>query len=293
MLCEISRYVVSRGGWNADETGFGFWGVMGPDEFHMMVNNNFYTNFMGRKVLENTLKVLSKVDDPNRFSTPQERDEWGKIARCIIIHETDEHVFEQHDGYFTLPHLDIHSIPTNEFPLYEHWSYDRIYRTDMIKQPDVMMAMFLYPECFSMEQLRANYDYYEPRCIHESSLSPSIHAILAQRLGRSEEAEAFFSFATRMDLDNFNRNTTEGLHLTSIAAAWVTIVYGFGGLYTEGNLICIAPHLPEKWSSYSFRFLAGDGIVLVEVDENGCRLSMVEGSYAKIKLHGTLTEVFA
>ena len=293
MLVEISRYVVSRGGWNADHTGFGFWGVMGPDEFHMMVNNDYYTNYMGGKTLRDTLSVLARIGDPDAWATPAERAEWQEICDHIIVHETPEHVFEQHDGFFTLPHLDIHAIPISDFPLYEHWSYDRIYRTDMIKQPAVLMAMFLHPEDYTDAQVAANYDFYEPRCIHESSLSPSIHAILAQRLGRDRAAADFFSFATRLDLDNYNRNTAEGLHLTSIAAAWVTIVFGFGGLHTENGMICIAPHLPAGWAGYSFRFLAGDGVVLVRVDQDGVKLSMLSGTQARIRLFGQEKEITA
>ena len=152
----------------------------------------------------------------------------------------------------------------------QNFLYDRIYRTDMIKQPAVLMAMFLHPKDFNDEQVSANYDYYEPHCIHESSLSSSIHAILAQCLGRDQAAAHFFSFATRLDPDNYNRNTTEVLHLTSIAAALVTIVFGFGGLHTENGTICIAPHLPAGRSSYSFRFLVGDGVVQVKVDQTAC-----------------------
>ena len=104
------------------------------------------------------------------------------------------------------------AIPVEDFPLYHHWSYDRIYRNDMIKQPDVLMFMFLYNQSFSRAEKQRNYDYYEPRCIHESSLSPSVHSIFAAELGRPEEAFDFFRFATRIDLDNYNRNTAEGIH---------------------------------------------------------------------------------
>ena len=106
-----------------------------------------------------------------------------------------------------------------EFPLYHNWSYDRIYRSDMIKQPDVLMFMFLYSKNFSFESKKINYEYYEPKCIHESSLSPSIHSVFASELQKHEEAFEFFGFATRMDLDNYNRNTKEGLHTTSLAGA--------------------------------------------------------------------------
>lgn len=99
----------------------------------------------------------------------------------IPYHE-DSLLYEQHEGFFKLPHLNIDSIPIEDFPLYNHWSYDRIYRNDMIKQPDVLMFMLLFNSHFTEEQLKANYEYYEPRCIHESSLSPSVHSILASQL---------------------------------------------------------------------------------------------------------------
>jgi maltose phosphorylase len=124
----------------------------------------------------------------------------------------------------------------------------------MIKQPDVLMFMFLYNQRFDLETKKANYDYYEPITIHESSLSPSIHSILAAELGYMKEAVDFFGFATRMDLDDYNRNTKEGLHLTSIAAAWVNIVYGFGGLRSDGDMLKLAPYCPEYWTSYQFNF---------------------------------------
>ena len=143
--------------------------------------------------------------------------------KMYILYNEKTKLFEQHDGYFDLPHIDIKTIPVTDFPLYSHWSYDRIYRNDIIKQPDVLMFLFLYNQSFSLDIKKANYEFYEPRCIHESSLSPSIHSILASELGKDEEALKFFGFSTRMDLDDYNRNTNEGLHLTSIFAAWVTL----------------------------------------------------------------------
>ena len=150
-----------------------------------------------------------------------------------------------------MPHIDISSIPVTDFPLYSHWSYDRIYRNDIIKQPDVLMFMFLYPHDFSFEQKKNNYEYYEPRCLHESSLSPSVHSIFACELKKEKQALDFFSFATRLDLDDYNRNTCEGLHMTSIAAAWMNIVYGFLGLKSDKPMLEISPMIPNKWQQYS------------------------------------------
>ena len=124
----------------------------------------------------------------------------------------------------------------------------------MIKQPDVLMFQLLYSGDFSKECKKANYEFYEPRCIHESSLSPSVHSIIACEIGKKAEAVSFFEFATRMDLDDYNRNAQEGLHTTSIAAAWLNIVYGFGGLRDQ-NGVSLSPMIPDGWKSYSFSVL--------------------------------------
>jgi maltose phosphorylase len=266
MLVEISRFLESRGSWNADGTGFGFYAVMGPDEFHMMVNHNCYTNFMAMKTFEFTVQTLMEMKEnaPTQYKalctqTRLTEDEQVNFDRCaeemVILYDDDTGLFEQHEGYFSLPHIEISQIPVTDFPLYNNWSYDRIYRTDMIKQPDVLMFLFLYNQEFSNDVKQNNYEFYEPHTIHESSLSPSIHSIFASELGKPDDAFRFFAFATRMDLDNYNRNSAEGLHTTSIAAAWMNIVYGFGGLRSDGKEIVLNPTLPEQWTEYEFCFL--------------------------------------
>ncbi len=296
MLVEISRYCASRGGWNQDRTAFGYYGVMGPDEFHLMVHHNYYTNFMGKKTMEFTLQTLGRMEAeaPDAFAalagklsiTEEEREYWAACSKAMLLKQDDNLVFEQHEGFFTLPHLDIHSIPPTDFPLYHHWSYDRIYRTDMIKQPDVLMAMFLYPGDYTLCEKAANYDYYEPRCIHESSLSPSIHSIIASELKRHEEAFRFFGFAARLDLDNYNCNTAEGLHLTSIAAAWVTIVFGFGGLRTDGPVPSLSPSIPAVWEGYHFNFTVHESTLRADITKETVALSLIQGGPAQLIVYG-------
>jgi maltose phosphorylase len=265
MLVEICRFLETRGSWNADGTDFGFYAVMGPDEFHMMVNHNCYTNFMAMKTFEFTVQILMEMKENASVQyralckkTGLTEDEQVNFDRCaeemVILYDDDTGLFEQHEGYFSLPHIEISQIPVTDFPLYNNWSYDRIYRTDMIKQPDVLMFLFLYNQEFPKDVKQKNYEFYEPHTIHESSLSPSIHSIFASELGKPADAFRFFAFATRMDLDNYNRNTAEGLHTTSIAAAWMNIVYGFGGLRSDGEEIVLNPVLPEQWTEYEFGF---------------------------------------
>jgi maltose phosphorylase len=297
ILIEVSRMLASRGAWNADHNAYGFYGVMGPDEFQMMVNNNCYTNFMGKVTLEYTLEVLARLKAKNNLMhekvvrehqlSGQEISNWKLIAEHMYIPYNEKtKLFEQHEGYFSLPHIDIDQIPVEEFPLYHHWSYDRIYRNDMIKQPDVLMMMLLYNGMFTKEQLCANYEFYEPRCIHESSLSPSVHSILAAQLQKHEEAYKFFGFATRMDLDNYNRNTAEGLHTTSIAAAWMNIVYGFGGMRSDLERLSFAPSIPKVWRSYSFRIHYQQDVIQVEINQEEASFYTLKGTEIEVSIYG-------
>ncbi len=297
ILIEVSRMLASRGAWNSSHTNYGYYGVMGPDEFQMMVNNNCYTNFMGKTTFEYTLEVIDRLKkkDPVAYEaiakesslSMNECIEWKTLANHMFLpYNEDSKIYEQHEGYFNLPHIDVDLIPTEDFPLYHHWSYDRIYRNDMIKQPDVLMMMLLYNGRFTDEELKANYEYYEPRCIHESSLSPSVHSILAVQLKKHEEAYQFFQFATRLDLDNYNRNTSEGLHTTSIAAAWMNIVYGFGGMRSDQDKLTFKPSIPKAWNSYSFRICYQDDIIEVSINKEHAGFKTLNGSEIAVVIYG-------
>jgi maltose phosphorylase len=297
MLIQISRFYATRGQWGQRSGEYGYFGVMGPDEFQLMVNNNCYINLMAQKSFEYTLDTLREMKEqvPTLFAIVTEKTglrdveltDWEDKAEHMKI-PVDEvtGVFEEHDGFFDMPHIDIHSIPVTEFPLYSNWSYDRLYRYDMIKQPDVLMFMFLYNGQFSKEAKLANYEYYESRCIHESSLSPSIHSILASEIGKPEEAYSFFEFATRLDLDNYNRNTREGLHTTSIAAAWMNIVYGFGGMRSDGERLSFQPSLPERWNEYSFQVLYEGVLLRILVNKTSVTLTAMNGGSTEVIVYG-------
>lgn len=293
MLVEVCRMLASRGDWDPVTGKYGYYCVMGPDEFQMMVHHNAYTNFMGRKTFLFALDTLAEMaaNAPESLAaldvTEEERADWqNKADNMYLPYDEKTLLFEQHMGYFHLPHVDINAIPTEQFPLYSHWSYERIYRNDMVKQPDVLMFFLLYGSEFTKEQLAANFDFYEPRCIHESSLSPSIHSILACRLGRLEKAEQFFDFATRMDLDNYNRNTREGLHTTSIAGAWMNIVCGFGGLQADAAKLTLAPSIPKGWTGYSFRVCTGGSVIRVEITQQHVILTVQTGDSVPAVLYG-------
>jgi maltose phosphorylase len=297
MLLQICRFLASAGGWSPQYGDFGFYGVMGPDEFHMMVNHNCYTNVMGKKTFEFTLNVLAEMqrEAPEQYQQaiartslkPQEPEQWKAMAEKMRIPKDERTgVYEQHAGYFDMPHVDLQHFPAEQIPIYKHWAYIKIFRYNMVKQPDVLNLMYFFSQDYSLDEKRANYEFYETRTIHESSLSPSLHAILAVELGKLEEAYTFFSYGARMDLDNYNRNTDQGLHVTSAAGVWASLVFGFGGMRTDGDVLIFQPTLPDQWKAYRFRVRYKGAVIEVQVDHERAKFQVISGSPVIVRIYG-------
>jgi maltose phosphorylase len=297
LLVELSRFYASRGQYGQKSKKFGLYGVMGPDEFKLMVNHNAYMNLLMKKLFVYTGEVLGEMAKkaPKALKALEskvklgkgEKADWLKKAKdTLVLQDKKTGVFEQNEGFFDMPHKDLKSIPAEDFPLYHSWSYDRLYRYDMHKQPDVLLFMFFFNREFSPKVKKANYDYYEPRCIHESSLSPAIHSILAGEIGYHKQAFELAEYASRLDLDNYNRNTREGLHTTSLSAAWMNMVYGFGGMRSDGDQLSFEPSIPAKWQGFSFRVLYRGSVLELAVDKREVTLRTVEGAPVKVKVYG-------
>mgnify|MGYP000324020344 FL=1 len=296
LLMQISRYYANRGEFSPLNGDFGLYGVMGPDEYHMNVNNNAYTNVMAKKTFEFTLDVIERMkkEAPDLLRKVSEKvglregetEDWRKKARLMRIPMNKETgLIEQHDGYFDLPEADVKNIPESQIPIYKHWAYVRIFRYNMIKQPDVLLLPFFFSTDYTPEQKRINYEFYEARCIHESSLSPSIHSILAAELGKKEEAYEFFKYMARLDLDNYNKNTDQGLHVTSMSGAWLNMVYGFGGLRTDGDVLIFKPSIPDNWNSFSFRLQYRGSLLQVNVNREEAEYRILSGPGMVIKVY--------
>ena len=277
MLLEIARFYASRAQQNPHTKKYGYYGIMGVDEFHLMVNNNCFVNYLAKKSIDYSLKIINEMKEnaPEKLSeiikkiNLQENEllHFTEVVNNMAMLQGENGIFEQHDGFYNLPHIDLKSIKKSELPLYDFWAYDRIYRTDMIKQPDVLMFLFMFAQDFSREVKKANYEYYEPICMHESSLSPSIHSVIASEIGKHEEAANFFGFATRLDLDDYNNNTCQGLHTTSISAAWTNIVFGFGGMRVLEPVLSFSPSIPKKWKKLSFKVMYRGAVISIEIEK--------------------------
>ena len=285
LLVETTRYFASRGGWSPLTGEFGLWGVMGPDEFHMMVHNNTYTNYMVKKNILYTIQSVKKYG--YRDVGNDELEKWKLMAdKMRINYDEETKLFEQHDGYFDLPEYDVKSMNPEEVPVYKYWAYDRIFRVNMLKQPDVILMQFFYSKDFTIEQKKENFKYYEKRCSHESSLSPAIHSIMAAEIGDLDMAEEYMAYGSRVDIDDYNRNTHQGLHVTSMAAAWMNVIYGFGGMRSDGDVISFNPNIPKKWNSYSFTITILDSILKVEVKNKKVFFRIVDGNDLNLEIYG-------
>lgn len=301
MLLEISRFYASRGGWSPRKKDFGFYGVMGPDEFHTLVHHNCYTNWMGKKCFEYTLAVVAdmKKNAPKAWRAVQKKvnleagepGAWKKMARKMrILRDRKTGVYEQHDRYFDMPEVDVQAIGPDEIPIYKHWAYERIFRTSMVKQADVLLLPVWFAREWTLRAKRANYEFYEPRTIHESSFSPSIHQILAAELGKADQAYEFFQYMVRLDLDDYNRNTAQGLHMTPKSGSWMCMTYGFGGMRTDRPVLAFAPTLPDRWKGYRFRVVHRGTRLEVKVTSQEATFRAVEGPNLPIQVYGKAVE---
>ncbi|MNV70074.1 Maltose phosphorylase [compost metagenome] len=146
-------------------------------------------------------------------------------------------------------------VAPENLPLNQKWSWDRILRSCYIKQADVLQGLYFLSDRYDLETKKRNFDFYEPITVHESSLSPCIHSILASELGYKEKAYEMYLRTSRLDLDNYNNDTEDGCHTTSMAGTWMSIVHGFGGLRVQNDRLILKPSNPGHWTSYSFKIM--------------------------------------
>ena len=264
VLVETARFWAARANYSTAREAWVILGVTGPNEYENNVNNNWYTNRMARWNLEYAAQTLSDMQQNKPFEfqnaaarlkiNPDEPKRWREIAGLLILpFDESRGVFLQQDGFLDKVLATTVEINENERPIHRHWSWDRILRSCYIKQADVLQGLWFLNDEFTTEQKKRNFDFYEPMTVHESSLSPCIHAILAAETGDTEKSRELFMRSARLDLDNINRDTSDGLHITSMAGAWMSIVHGLGGLRVINDVLHLNPVLPRAWSGYSFK----------------------------------------
>ncbi len=293
---EVSRYWADRVHYNPRKEVYMLIGVTGPNEYENNVHNNWHTNRMASWTMEFTLDSLNKIKEeaPARYQelltelklTEEELKNWQDIIDNIYYPVDEERgIFLQQDGYLDKVLKPASEIPEEDLPLHQNWSWDRILRSCYIKQADVLQGLYFLEEEYDLETIKNNFDFYEPKTVHESSLSPCIHAILASELGYEKKAYNLYLRTARLDLDNYNNDTEDGLHITSMAGTWMSIVHGFAGMKIRDGSLQFSPFIPENWQGYSFHLNINNNIISVKVAGDKVSIGLKSGPELTVKIY--------
>jgi maltose phosphorylase len=253
---------------------------------------------MARWTLSYTLHALDHVkeSDPvafdeikkrTRFNFSEETASWRDIIENLHFpYDDDNKVFLQQDGYMDKKQHMAADLDPAQRPINQHWSWDRILRSCFIKQADVLQGIYLFEDEYDLETISRNFDFYEPRTLHESSLSPCVHSILASRLGKPDMAYDLYLRTSRLDLDDYNNEVNEGLHITSMGGTWMSVVYGFGGMKIKDGKLSFDPKLPDNWSGLSFKILYRGRTLSVHIEKRKVSIENQEGDHLDLFLMG-------
>ena len=297
VLVGIARFWAQRITWSEARRKYVLLGVTGPNEYENNVNNNWYTSYIAcwsmryaaraaRWVRENRPADYARICAKRAFDEAAETAVWHRIADNMYLGEDRElGIFLQQDGYLDKEQTLVADLDPAERPINQKWSWDRILRSCFIKQADVLQGLYFFGEEFDLDTLRRNFYFYEPRTVHESSLSPCVHAVLAARLGDLEKAVEMYLRTARLDLDDYNREVAEGCHVTSMAGSWLSVVEGFGGMRVRDGVLSFDPRLPETWESLSFKVNFRGRVLTVKVTRTAVEVSN-EGDPVEIALCG-------
>ncbi|MDX1942395.1 MAG: glycoside hydrolase family 65 protein [Saprospiraceae bacterium] len=280
VLIGISRFWAQRVHFSAPKQQYVMHGVTGPNEYENNVNNNWYTNYIAIWCLKYTLEAIQYVKEssPEKYKVIEEKikfyehteaNKWKEIIEKMYFPQDEKlGIFVQHEGFMDKELLTVADLPKDQRPINQKWSWDRILRSVFIKQADVLQGLYAFEDHFDTDTIRRNFEFYEPRTVHESSLSPCVHSILAAKLGMEEKAYEMYLRTARLDLDDYNNDTEDGCHITSMAGTWMAVVKGFGGMRVYKDALRFHPFIPSKWQSYAFKIRFRGRLLEIKVAQN-------------------------
>ncbi|MCF6224163.1 MAG: family 65 glycosyl hydrolase domain-containing protein, partial [Flavobacteriaceae bacterium] len=264
VMIAVARFWQQRATFSNAKDQFVILGVTGPNEYENNVNNNWYTNYLAKWCIDYTLENLQilkenhnedyqKIISKTKF-TDKDFKAMKNVADHMYLPFSEENgVFLQQDGFLDKELIPTSKLSKSERPINQKWSWDRILRSPFIKQADVLQGIYFFENRFDDQSIKKHFDFYEPLTVHESSLSPCVHSIIASKIGMNEKAYEMYLRTSRLDLDDYNHEVHEGLHITSMAGTWLSIVQGFGGMRNFNNTLAFNPQIPKEWKSYSFK----------------------------------------
>ena len=302
VLIGIARFWQQRATFSKNKNKYVILGVTGPNEYENNVNNNWYTNYLAQwcigYAIENIQKVKSefssdykRIMDKVKLSEA-ELELWKTVSENMYFPYSEEHdIYLQQDGFLNKELITVSDLDPSQRPINQKWSWDRILRSPYIKQADTLQGFYFFEDHFTDEELERHFDFYEPFTVHESSLSPCVHSIQAAKLGRMEQAYQFYLQTSRLDLDDYNNEVHEGLHITSMAGTWMSIVEGFGGMRIKDNTLSFTPKIPKQWEGYSFKVNFRNQILTVTVSQNESSFELDGTHTLEILVNGELVTI--
>ena len=294
VIIAVARFWHQRANFSTAKNKYVILGVTGPNEYENNVNNNFYTNYLAKWCIEYAVDCLNKVKEEYKSDFERvtnktnlnatEVNEWLKVANDMYFPFSEKHnVYLQQEGFLDKELIPVSELPVSERPINQKWSWDRILRSCYIKQADVLQGMFFFENKFSRDEIERHFDFYEPLTVHESSLSPCVHSIIAASIDRMPKAYEQYLRTARLDLDDYNHEVDEGCHITSMAGTWMSIVQGFGGMRVwENGKLSFNPQIPKQWKSYSFTVNFRGNIIKVYKSQTECKFFNESGNEIKM-----------
>jgi maltose phosphorylase len=305
VLLAIARFWSQRVTYSTDRKQYVMLGVTGPNEYENNVNNNWYTSTLAVWCMKYALEVAGIVKAADQakydaliakinFNSDTESARFKDIiANMYYPYDEQQQIFLQQDGYLDKEQILVKDLPATSRPIVQKWSWDRILRSCYIKQADVLQGIYFFEDDYDMDTIRRNYDFYEPRTVHESSLSPCVHAIIAAKLGDEKRAYEFYLRTSRLDLDDYNNDTEDGCHITSMAGTWMSVVEGFGGMRVRDGKLSFQPFLPGKWASFSFHIGFRGATIKVTVSKEGVLVKNLSDTDIELLVYGQTQSVKA
>ncbi|NDV82847.1 family 65 glycosyl hydrolase domain-containing protein [Bacteroides sp. 51] len=296
VMIAICRFWEQRVSFSQKKKKYVILGVTGPNEYENNVDNNWYTNYSCVQCLKVTIHYLEVIahDYPDKYTDVRrktsfqytETKHWQEIIDNMYFPEDDElGIIVQHDGYMDKELKSVDEIPVTERPINQHWSWDRILRSCYIKQSDVVLGLYLYYFAFDLNTMRRNFKFYEPKTLHESSLSPFVHSTIAARTGDIEKAYTLFLHSIRLDLDDYNNEISEGLHITSMAGSWLALAKGFAGMQIINYSLRFTPVIPQNWKRYTFKTRYQERLLLIEVTQEQMNIHLLAGDKIEVYIN--------
>jgi len=295
VMFETARFWASRVEYNKKGNKYEIKNVVGPDEFHSDVNNNAYTNMMAKWNLFTAYKLFQRIKKtkPKIYKTvtnkinlsAKEALEWKEIADRVSISLTKDRILEQFDGYFKKRYVKISSWDENYLPVISNKLTPRGYnKTQLVKQADVVMLLYLLSDIFTFKTKKKNYEYYIERTLHRSSLSFPIHSIVGTNVGDKGGAYRFFNAALHTDIANVHSNTSRGIHAACIGGTWQALINGFAGVRIQKEVLSVNPQLPGTWRKIVFSLYWRGKLLKIEVKNDRVKIHIISTGKRKVKI---------